>query len=257
MPIRETLKAPKGFLYPVRGLRLIVSDWRVFRFAILPFLVNTLLFAAFFLGFNYFAYEISSWVFQESSQQWYWYVLSTIMGVALFVVSIFVVMFGFVAVGLVVAAPFNDMLAAAVEKKLTGEVKEVDMSLWRLVVFTVKNETRKMAVILLAQGALLLINLVPGFGQMIFIVLSPLFLALVMAYEFTGYTLDRRGFSFSQKRRYITGRLGISLGFGFAVVLTLAIPIINFLTLPLAVAGGVLFVTENPPEQTPPKERAP
>ncbi len=254
MAIKETLGAPKGFIYLIRSIKIVFSDWKVFRLAIMPMLVNILLFVGFFFAFNYFSYEISSRVFEESTQVWYWYALSWLIGVALFIVSIFIVLFGFVVVGLIVAAPFNDMLAAAVEKKVTGTVKETGMSIWGLVKYTVKNEIRKMAVIILVQGSLFLVNFIPGVGQMIFVVVSPAFLALVMAYEFTGYTLDRRGLSFSEKRKYLTSKFGLSMGFGLGVVVTLIIPIVNLLLLPLAVTGGTLLVIENPPETTVDKE---
>lgn len=248
MPIKQTVLVPKGFMYPIRGLGLILTNWRLFRLSLLPLLVNTVVFMIFLLSFNYIAYEISTRVFEESTQAWYWAALSMLIGGALFVVSIIVVMFAFVAVGLIIAAPFSDMLSAAVEEKLTGKVMESPMSLWGLVKFTTKNESKKMSVILLIQAALALVNLFPGAGQAIFAVTSPIFLALVVAFEFTGYSLDRRGFSFHRKRRYITSRLGLSLGFGLAVGITLVIPLINFLLLPLAVAGGTMMVVENPPE---------
>jgi len=241
------LSVSKGFFYPLRGLKLILTDWRLFRLSLLPFLVNTILFMIFFLSFNFFAYEISSRVFEQSSQAWYWAALSVTLGVLLFAVSIIVILFIFVAIGLIIAAPFNDMLAGAVEYKLSGKVTESGMSLWELTKFTMGNEVRKMAVILAGQGLLALVNFFPGVGQAVFAIASPIFLAFVLAYEFTGYTLDRRGFPHSKKQNFVLSRSGLSLGFGFAVGITLIIPVLNFLLLPLAVAGGTMLVMENPP----------
>lgn len=249
MPVRETLKAPGGVLYLVRGLKLIFSDFAILRLALAPALVNIVLFGVLFMSFNYFAYEISAYVFDQSSQAWYWYAISTMVGILLFLASILVVLFGFVAIGLIVAAPFNDMLASAIERKVTGNVAEVKMSLLKLAGHTMKNEAKKMSIIITVQLALLLVNLVPGIGQAIFLIASPCFMALVMTYEFTGYTLDRRGLSFAQKRAYLKSHLGRSMGFGLAVAATVLIPLLNFMLLPLAVAGGTLMVIENPPEE--------
>ncbi len=244
---RNILHAPKGFFYLFRGLKLIMSEWRLMWLAALPLLVNILIFVVFFFSFNYFAYEISQWVFTQGDDVWYWYLLSWITGILLFSLSLLVVIFGFVAIGLVVAAPFNDMLSAAIEEKVTGKTVDAKMSIMELAKYTMKNEGRKMFVIIGIQLVLILMNLIPVVGQFLFMVLNPLFLMIVAAFEFLSFTLDRRGNSFAQKKDYLMSRLGLSLGFGLSVCITLMIPIVNFLLLPVAVSGGTLFVIENPP----------
>ncbi len=245
MPIKQTFKVPVGFLYLLRGLKLIFSDWRLLRLSVAPFIINTLLFIIFFLLFNTIAYYISSWVFEQSSQEWYWALISVVTGIALFVVSLLVVLFGFVAVGLVVSGPFNDLLSTAVESKLTGSVEEADMGFSQRAWLTLKTETRKMALFLTGEMALLALNFVPVVGQAMFVVLNPLFIAFVMAYEFSGYTLDRRGYDFAMKRKFVFSNGGLSLGFGAAVGLTLFMPLIHFMTMPAAVAGGTMLAVEN------------
>ncbi|MBI5815280.1 MAG: EI24 domain-containing protein [Nitrospinae bacterium] len=242
------IHAPKGLLYLLRGVKIIFSGWDVAKFAIAPVALNTLVFAAFLMSFNYFAYHISTAIFDQSSKEWYWAALSMITGGALFFVSVIVVIFGFAAAGLIIAAPFNDMLSAAVERKLTGRVRELKMPLWNYYLHVMKNESKKMAVIISLQLMLALVNLVPGFGQLTFAVLSPLFITFVMAFEFTGYTLDRRAFTFRDKRMYLFSRFGLALGFGLAAGLTMVIPIAGFFLMPAATAGGTLLVIENPPE---------
>ncbi len=237
----------KGFSYMLRAGRVIVTDFKLLRLAVLPMVINTVLFVIFMLSFNYFAYELSTNIFEESSQAWYWAILSTLLGIALFIVSIFVVFFGFVIAGLIIASPFNDALSYAVERKLTGQVAETQMNLWKTALFTIRNESRKMAVIVFIQITLFLMSFVPVVGQIIFVTITPVFMALVMAFEFTGYSLDRRGFHLKEKWAYIKGSMGIAIGFGLAVSVTLLIPIVNFTLLPLAVTGGTMLIIENPP----------
>ncbi|VAX19860.1 hypothetical protein MNBD_NITROSPINAE02-749 [hydrothermal vent metagenome] len=245
---RNILHAPKGFFYLLRGMKLILSEWRLLRLAALPLVVNILIFVIFFFSFNYFAYEISQWVFTQGDDVWYWHILSWITGILLFSLSLVVVIFGFVAIGLVVAAPFNDMLCAAIEEKVTGKTISINMSIMELALYTMKNEGKKMVVIIAIQLVLILMNLIPVVGQFLFLVLNPLFLMIVAAFEFISFTLDRRGNSFAQKKDYLMSRLGLSLGFGLSVCITLIIPVVNFILLPVAVAGGTLFVIENPPD---------
>lgn len=244
---KNILHAPKGFFYLLRGMKLILSEWRLMRLAALPLLVNIIVFTFFLFSFNYFAYEISNWVFTQGDEVWYWYVISWITGILLFAVSLLVVIFGFVAIGLVIAAPFNDMLSAAIEEKVTGKTIDAKMTLPELVIYSMKNEARKMFVVIGVQLVLILISFIPVVGQFLFIVLDPIFLMIVVAFEFTSFTLDRRGKSFADKKDYLMSRLGISMGFGLSIWITLMIPIVNFLLLPLAVSGGTLFVIENPP----------
>lgn len=245
MPIKQTLSAASGFLYLIRGLRLIFSSWGLFKYAIAPIIVNTALFIIFFLSFNTIAYYISSWVFEQSSQQWYWVVISTLAGGVLFVVSILAVLFGFVAVGLIIASPFNDMLSAAVERELTGKLEEARLPFVQWAGTLIKSESKKITIFLLCQGALLILNLIPVVGQVLFVILNPLFIAFVMAYEFSGYILDRRGLDFNAKRGYILAAPGLTMGFGAAVGITLLIPLAHFFLMPAAVAGGTAMVVEN------------
>jgi CysZ protein len=245
MPIKQTLHAVRGFFYLIRGLKLIFSSWSLFKYAIAPIIVNTTLFIIFFLSFNTIAYRISSSVFEQSSQEWYWVAISTVAGVALFTVSILAVLFGFVAVGLIIASPFNDLLSAAVERKLTGQLEEAGLPFFQWAGTLVKSESKKIAIFLLCQAGLLILNFIPVVGQVLFVILNPLFIAFVMAYEFAGYILDRRGMDFNAKRDYIFAAPGLTMGFGAAAGATLLIPLVHFLLMPAAVAGGTALVVEN------------
>lgn len=245
MPVKHALDMPRGFMYLVRGLKMLLSSWGLFRFAIMPLIVNTALFVVFFFSFNTFAYYISSWVFTQTSQEWYWVILSTVLGVALFAVSILVVLLGFVVVGLIVASPFNDLLSAAVEERMTGAVHEMEASFLVKMALAVKVESRKMLIFVLIEVALLALNFIPGLGQALFVILNLGFISFSMCYEFAGYTLDRRGYDFGDKRKFIATNLGRSMGFGAAVGITLLIPIVHFLFMPVAVAGGTIMAVEN------------
>jgi len=231
----------------LKGARLLCADWRLFRLALAPFALNTALFMGFLLSFNYFAYQISSHVFTQSSQAWYWAAFSILIGSAMFAASILIVAFAFASVGLILSAPFNDILSAAVEEKLAGRATASQTPTWEFVKLSMINETKKMSLVLLIQCSLFLMNLIPGVGQVAFVVLSAMFISFVMAYEFTGYTLDRRGYSFAQKRMFIISRFGRAMGFGALAGVIALVPVVNFLLMPVSVAGGTVFAVENDP----------
>ncbi|MBF0292382.1 MAG: EI24 domain-containing protein [Nitrospinae bacterium] len=246
-PIRSALHVHSGAFCMFKGARLIFTDWRLFRLALTPFALNTALFIGFLLSFNYVAYHVSSHVFAQSNQEWYWAAFSILIGSALFAVSILIVAFGFASVGLILSAPFNDILSAAVEEKLAGKVVTRQTPAWGFIKSTIINETKKMSLVLFIQLSLFLMNLVPGVGQVAFVVLSAMFISFVMAYEFTGYTLDRRGFSFAQKRMFIVSRFGLAMGFGALAGAISLVPVVNFLLMPVSVAGGTILAVENDP----------
>lgn len=231
----------------LKGARLIFTDLKLFRLALAPFALNTALSIGFLLSFNYFAYQVSSHVFAQSNQEWYWAALSILIGSAMFAVSILIVAFAFVSVGLILSAPFNDILSAAVEEKLTGRALKRDMPMWEFVKFTMTNESKKISLVAIIQASLFIVNLIPGAGQVTFVVLSATFISFVMAYEFTGYTLDRKGYSFAEKRMFILSRFGRAMGFGALAGVISLVPVVNFLLMPVSVAGGTVFAVENDP----------
>ena len=247
MPIKHAVGGTKGLIYLFRGFRLIISDWRLFKLSIMPFMVNAFLFLLFVLSFNTLSYHLSTWIFDQSTHEWYWAVLSWGVGIIMFLGSLLVVVFGFVVVGLIIASPFNDILSSAVEEALTGQVTESDQSYTQMALFVMKNETKQMTVFVLCEIALVMLNIIPMIGQIAFAILNPLFIAFVMAYEFTGYPLDRRGLGYAEKKEYLFTQTGMSFGFGGVIGLTFLFPILYFVLMPAAVAGGTMFVVENAP----------
>jgi len=255
MPIRRTKEFTRGFWCFFRGLALIFTRLGLFKYAAMPLLVNTLLFIGFFLTFNTLVYHLSGWLFTQGDQAWYWMAAKGMFALLMFVISLIAALFSFVAVGLVIAGPFNDLLSAAVERRLTGAVRETGEAFTAMTLRTVKNETRKAAVFLSIQGALFLLNFIPVGGSAMFMVLNPLFIAFVMAYEFTGYALDRRGLTFGEKQGYLLNRTALTFGFGAAVGVTMLIPFVHFLLMPAAAAGGTLLIIEREAEETAPRTR--
>jgi CysZ protein len=253
MPIAQAARFAKGFAYLLRGFREVTRDFGVLRLAALPFTINALIFTGvlYFLVGQVPDMVTQTWFPATDDMAWYWDVAYGFLWLLVVIVAFGVLFFGFGAVGIVVAAPFSDLLSAAVERRVSGKVVEAPFNLWRLAVYTIVNESRKMGVILVIQGALFAVNFIPGIGQIIFFTVTPLFLGTVMAFEFTGYPLDRRGYTFAQKRAYIKENFWLCFGFGLGVAATLPIPLLNFLLLPVAVGGGTALAVENPPRFAP------
>ena len=253
MAIRQTMDFTRGFFYFFRGLRTAFSTRALATRAILPVLVNIVVFAIFLISFNTLVYYLASWAFEQTSQAWYWAMLTYIAGAILFVVSLLVVIFLFVVVGIVIASPFLDVLSAEVERHVTGKVEESGKPFMAMAWLTMRSEGKKLAVFLPIQLVLALLSLIPVVGPVMFAVINPPFLSFVMAYEFTSFTLDRRGYDFTTKKARIMEAPMLHLGFGAAAGLTLFIPVAHFLLLPAAVAGATLLALDTMPKALDPQ----
>ncbi|MDH5510369.1 MAG: EI24 domain-containing protein [Nitrospinota bacterium] len=248
MAIRQTMDFTRGFFYFFRGLKTAFSTRALAARAVLPVVLNIIVFALFLVSFNTLVYYLASWAFEQTSQAWYWAMLTFIAGAILFVVSLLTVIFLFVVVGIVIASPFLEALSAEVERHVTGKVEESGKPFMAMAWLTMRSETKKLAVFLPIQLGLALLSLIPMAGPVMFAIINPPFLSFVMAYEFTSFPLDRRGYDFTAKKARIMETPMLHLGFGAAAGLTLFIPILHFLLLPAAVVGATLLALDTMPK---------
>jgi CysZ protein len=136
------------------------------------------------------------------------------------------------------ASPFNDVLAARTERRLTGRVAGAERSLLGEA-FVAVATTLSVALLYGAALALvLLLGLVPGVGPLAVAVLSPLVSAFFLTLECADFTLARRGLPLGAKLRLVRAHLPVTLGFGLGAALVLYVPVVNLLALPAAVVGG-------------------
>ncbi len=178
---------------------------------------------------------------------WWQFIAWIARGLA-FIVMLLVAFFAFTAVGNFIAAPFNDILSEKTEHMLIGttstdvfSVTAMFTDVWR----TVGDEIRKVSIFLVAMGLLLFVNFIPLLGPPLFSVCSVLLTLYFLVVEYTGFVFSRKGMRFSQQRVFIRKHRSQSLGFGLSVMLTLMIPLVQFLTIPLAIVAATLFCTKN------------
>ena len=107
--------------------------------------------------------------------------------------------FGFSVVGNLIAAPFNDLLSERTEEILSGALRDEPFSFsafWRDSRQTLGVEARKMALFVLGMLLLLLLNLIPVVGTLLYALLSVLLTLFFLAVEYTGFVLSRHRFDF-------------------------------------------------------------
>lgn len=158
------------------------------------------------------------------------------------------VFFTFSIIANILAAPFNGPLAAAVERHLTNNQDiNTNKTFTQEIKDTLINELVKLKHSLYLMMPLIFLSLI----SFAFPLISPLVAVLWMFYtiwvltlEYADFPMANHGISFSQIRKILASKRFLSLGFGSMVMLATLIPLINFLVMPVAVAGATKMYTE-------------
>ncbi|RKT46471.1 sulfate transporter CysZ [Thiocapsa rosea] len=223
-----------GAGYLLQGIRLITRPG-LRRFVVVPLAVNTLIFsAAIALGLSLFGKVLAtldarlpSWL------AWLDWVLWP-----LFVLVLLVVVFSlFALVANLIASPFNGLLAEKVERMLTGRPLDEGATLAGVmadIVPTLVDEMRKLLYAVVLAIPFLLLLLVPIVGQILWF----LYIAWVLAVQYSDYPMGNHGMKFREMRRRLGRQRGMSLGFGASAAMLSMVPLVNFILMPSAVAGA-------------------
>ncbi|PLX83401.1 MAG: sulfate transporter CysZ [Desulfuromonas sp.] len=229
----------RGFLYPFRGGRFLLRSPRLWKYVVVPFLINLVIFSlSVWFGLDFFNDKIVAMI--PSGEAWYWVILYYLLWVVAIALTAVLVFFTFTVVGLLIASPFNDLLSERTEEVKLGTAEGIPFSFAATgkILF---EEAKKMAVFVVGMLLLLLLNLIPGIGTLIYSVLSFLFTVFFLAVEYSGFVFSRKGEGFRQQRRYLLQRKFLNFGFGVGVLCLLAIPFLQFFCIPLGVIGATLL----------------
>jgi CysZ protein len=225
-----------GLNFVLLGLRLITRPG-LRRFVIIPLLINTLLFGSVIvLGGGYFG-EVLERLLPDWLDWLYW-LLVPIFGLALLIVTFYT----FTIVANILSAPFNSILAEKVEQHLLGnDLQRPGQSdqrgIAREALVAIGSELRKLRYFLLRAVPLLLLFLIPGIN-----LAAPFlwagFSAWFLSLEYGDFPLGNRGLSFPEQRVLQGKRRWQAMGFGTGVLVMTMVPVLNFLSLPVGVAGA-------------------
>jgi CysZ protein len=253
-----------GFQLPLEGGRLLLRDKRLWAPAAAP------------IGFSLLAFAIAAsllvanagdlfewatlWLPAPAAAHWYaWlWVGPAKAALALFGALIFVLIAGVTLlisflVANVLASPFLDVLASRVEWIETGAIQE-DAPTGLIgnaadVLRSLREELRRVLFFLAVVGGLVLLGfLIPGAH----LLTGPSIVAFTIFFlplDYASYTLDRRRYSFRQKRAWLMTHKPVVAGFGCGAFLICWVPGLNFLAMPLLVVGGTLLAIRNAPVQ--------
>lgn len=224
----------KGFGYVFTGLSLITQKG-IRPFVLVPLLINIVLFSG---GIWLAKSQLEYWMAHLLPEWLSW--LEWLLWPVFTILIFFVVFYVFAIVANILAAPFNSVLAEKVEARLNGQpIPEFAgyKSLPALIVRTFRSELSKLWYMGKWFLLLLILTVIPGVN-IIAPVAWTLFGAWMLAIEYADYPMGNHNLFFKDELAVLKKNRPEALGFGWLLSLMTAIPVLNFLSMPVGVAGG-------------------
>lgn len=210
-------------------------------YVIIPLLINLLIFGSLvWYGYNQFTPAVAWFMdflpgFLDFIESLLWLFFGGLAALIVF--------FAFTPVANVIAAPFNALMSEKIETHLTGRPPTSDISFMRMAIDAIGSQLRKLIYILLWALGLTLISLIPVVN-FISPVLWLIFGSWLLSLEYFDYPMGNHDLVFAEEKRLLASRRGLSLGFGGGLMIMTSIPIVNFLAMPVGVAGATLLWVE-------------
>lgn len=234
-----------GFLATWRGFLFLLKHRRLLPLAIVPVLINTVLFGLFFyFSLRYFHVWLDRLLPQ--SDKWYWLVLIYFLTLIVIVLLLLLIVFTFTVVANILASPFNDALSSRTEALVTGRPDETFSlpGLLKELGRTVIEELKKLGFYLLAVGAILILLLVPVIGSVLYTALMTVLTIFWLGLGFLDYAMARHQYRLGDKLRLGRTHLPAVMGYGLSIFLIVMVPVLNLALIPAAVVGGTLLFIE-------------
>lgn len=230
----------RGAGYLTRGAKLLKHP-SLRTFVIIPLLINILIFGSLVtLGFSYISDLMDTML--ASIPGWLSFIKWILWPLIVITVSL-ISGYLFTTVALIIASPFNALLAEKAEELITGQ--PVDSlegfgAALASVPRSVVRELLKLLYYIPMALLVLLLSFIPGVGAVAWLLLG----AWMMSIQFVDYPMDNHQMSFAEVKKACRSRRLSSLGFGGVVALCTGIPLVNFFVVPAAVVGATLLWCE-------------
>ncbi|MFH1463102.1 MAG: EI24 domain-containing protein [Pseudomonadota bacterium] len=236
-----------GFTYPFRAFGFLRREPMLLPLAIMPAVLNFVLAVGGLVLAFVFAPGLLGAVWQRPDAQGLllgslaalWVVVAILIGLVLGTLWLVLV---YALAGLV-ATPFTDYLTEQVEVRALGPSEEpFRLRLFaRNVFWSVVHSMMNVVAWALISGLLLLLNLIPGVGSVVFAIASGLATSFFLAREMMDGCMTRRHLGWWAKQRLVSRNAPLTIGFGLGTMAMFWIPGLNLVLLPIAHVGGALL----------------
>ncbi len=232
-----------GADYLVRGARLLAHP-SLRLFVIVPLVVNIVIFGTLIsLGLSYLSDMMDSLLGLVPAWldfiQW---ILWPLIGLTLSLVTGYL----FTALALIIASPFNALLAEKAEELVTGKAVNSLEGLGSALLAVPRGIVRELLKLLYyvpMAAFVLLLSIIPVVNT-VAPILWFLLGAWMMSIQFVDYPMDNHQLSFADVKEAVRSRRLSSMGFGGLVAICTGVPVLNFFVVPAAVVGATLLWCE-------------
>jgi CysZ protein len=236
-----------GASYPLRALSLLGTHRELWRYVLVPVLINVLLLVVLTTALLIPGFRL---IDQLMAQLPPWLALLEWLLRGLLVLTLLLVN-GFLLAqfGVALGAPWYSTLSARLEQLVVGnappESPLTPFSIVRDVTRALFFQLGRLLIAISAFCLFLPLNLIPGIGGLIATVGNSVVGALLLTLDFLDPPLDRRLLPFRQKLGVVRRNLGLSLGLGLVCLALVSIPLLNLFTIPLCVVAGTLLYCDH------------
>jgi CysZ protein len=207
------------------------------RYVIVPLLINIALFGL-ALWYVYMQADKAVAATVEWLPDWLdW--LGWLLWLLLPILFLIVAFYSFTLVANFIGSPFNGRLSEKLEQQLIGYAPPSSGQVYTVAGIKngVTSELGKLGYLLSRSLPLLILSFIPVIN-----ILAPIFWFLfgawMLALEYLDYPMGNHGILFAEQRDKLRQRRGLALGFGSVILVMTFIPVVNFLAMPVAVAGA-------------------
>jgi len=229
--------------YMLRGAKLLPHP-SLRLFVLIPLVVNILIFGFLIsIGMGYLNSAMGSIL--GRIPEWLGFIEWILWPLIWLTVSL-ITGYLFTSVALIIASPFNALLAEKAEELVTGKPVNSLEGLGAALVAVPRGILRELSK-LLYYVPMALFVLVLSFIPVLNTVAPILWLLLgawMMSIQFVDYPMDNHQLSFADVKEAVRSRRLSSMGFGGLVAVGASIPIVNFIIVPAAVVGATLLWCE-------------
>ncbi len=226
-----------AFLMPFRGLGLLLRPG-LRRYVFMPLLINILIFSlTAWIGSIYFG-EFINWALPADGWMRY---LEWLLWPLFALTYLVIAFYSFTIIANLIASPFNGILAAQVERAITGKLPEDHSgSVMAEIVPAITGELGKIWYFVLRAIPVLILMIIPGLnaiGSVLWLLLGFWFLSI----EYVDYPMGNHHIRPAEQRRQLRQRPFQTWAFGAGANLLMMIPVLNFAAMPASVAGATLW----------------
>lgn len=228
----------EGFAAPREGFAYMCRHPALWRYAVVPILLNVLITAVVFAILVGAAFYFAVKIHPRFAGGWGWRLLEVLAGLGLLAAAVGLALAAWVLLNGILCGHYHAKLAREVELQLglpPDQVRDVPFS------YQVADGFRDLGALLAINGGFLLLNVVPVIGSVIAIVGSLYFDCYVFGRDYMDFPLALRGRRRSDKKKFCRDHRGHTVGLGAAVLLCNFVPVVGAIPLSTAAAGAVLL----------------